>query len=526
MSARPATPPRSDGPAAQRDARPAPQTVSTVQKNASMSLSGKVLSAVKSNYVGMLARVAAQLVAQIAIMRLLGPDLVGTFGYVLLLNGVLALVVDQGFGWSLIQGDFDDDEVAVAYTRMMLAGAVAGALVFAVSYPIAQALANPLAGEVIRWSAPAYLLIGLYCVSHARLRRDLRFRELQYATTGAYVIAYPGVGLAMALAGCGVWSLLGAWYAQALLQIVIGHRYASHSLRFAKPWRSCRAGTLGRQVAGINVLNWAVDSSSGVIVGGMGAAALGNFNAASVLARQPALQLVQTLQGLLFSTASAVDGDAAKVRRLYLSALAVIGLVVGPLYGYFLAHADLLVGLVFGQKWIAAGAVLAALSLGMVAMALSTVTSSVLTATGGQGAVVRSQAWCLAVMLPGLWWGSTQSVVAIAWVLTGAYALRFAGQVATIVRSGAVGLGDVIVTLRGPVALSALAAVPLTRWVHPSGHALVDEALALALLALAALVLIRLLPRFFVSPACAEVLARLGPGRRLLRALGLHATNR
>ena len=76
----------------------------------------------------------AQFIAQILIMRQLGPELVGTFGYALLLNGVLALIIDQGFGWSLIQGHFNDkEEVAVVFSRIMLASFISMLVVFGIS---------------------------------------------------------------------------------------------------------------------------------------------------------------------------------------------------------------------------------------------------------------------------------------------------------------------------------------------------------------------------------------------------------
>ena len=56
-----------------------------------MTLAAKTLGAVKSNYAGTLIRVLAQFGAQVVIMRELGPELVGTFGYALLVFGALAL---------------------------------------------------------------------------------------------------------------------------------------------------------------------------------------------------------------------------------------------------------------------------------------------------------------------------------------------------------------------------------------------------------------------------------------------------
>ncbi|MEO6563934.1 MAG: oligosaccharide flippase family protein, partial [Nitrosospira sp.] len=282
-----------------------------------MSLATKSLNAVKSNFLGTVIRAGAQLAAQILIMRELGPELVGTFGYVLLLHGLLALIIDQGFGWSLIQGNLDDKkETTIVFSRIMFASAIGMMSVLALSYPIETYLNNPLVGTIFRYSALGYLLIGLFSVSQARLRAELRFREIQLSITGAYLAAYLLVGVAMAWAGYGVWALLTAWYVQGILQVVIGHYFSPHSLKLANPFQPTKSGPLGRHVAGINVLNWAVDNSSGVFVGGMGASSLGNFNAASMLARTPALHVVQTLQTILFSTASAIRGDERRIKHL------------------------------------------------------------------------------------------------------------------------------------------------------------------------------------------------------------------
>ena len=215
-----------------------------------MTVVAKSLSAIKSNYIGTLVRIASQFVAQIIIMRTLGPDLVGTFGYVLLLYGVLALVIDQGFGWSLIQSDLHDKEqTTVVFSRIMLAALLGMIFVFVISYPVAALLSSELVGKVFRYSAPSCLLIGLFIVPQARLRADLRFKEIQIATSGAYIVAYPLIGVAMAWYGLGVWALLAAWYAQGVIQVIIAFRYCPHSLAFANPFKPTPSGPLGRHVS-------------------------------------------------------------------------------------------------------------------------------------------------------------------------------------------------------------------------------------------------------------------------------------
>lgn len=486
-----------------------------------MSLAAKSLSAVKSNYVGTIVRVGAQFVAQILIMRELGPELVGTFGYVLLLYGVLALIIDQGFGWSLIQSDLHNDEqTAIVFSRIMFASLVGMIFVFAISYPIAALLKNELVGEVFRYSAPSCLIIGLFIVPQARLRAELRFKEIQIATSGAYVIAYPIIGVAMAWGGFGVWALLAAWYAQGIIQVGIAYRYRPHSLKLVNPLRPTTSGALGRHVAGINILNWAVDGTAGVFAGSLSAAALGNFNAAMMLARTPALQLVQTLQTILFSTASALGDDQLKLKRLYLSSLATIAFVVIPAYCYACTHADLIINLLFGDKWQNAAGIFSALSIGMIALAISTLSSSILTAAGGQKVVLHSQTACFAVMLIGVSQAAKISFVFVGLVVSVAYWLRLLMQLKAVAVKGRIAASEFVTVLRGPVVVAVLIAIPTSLFVAGKPELLQIQALVLLLKTIVLLILFRLFPRFFFCSALVDVLSKFSIGRRLVWALG------
>lgn len=488
-----------------------------------MNLAAKSLSAVKSNYAGTAIRIGAQFVAQILIMRQLGPELVGTFGYALLLYGVLALIIDQGFGWSLIQGHFKDErEVAIVLSRIMLVSFLGMLFVFGISYPIASYLNNDLVGSVFRYSAPSYLLIGFFAVSQARLRAELRFREIQTATTGAYLIAYPVVGVAMALADFGVWSLIAAWYVQGVLQVVIGHYYSPHSLKLMNPFQPTKSGPLGRQVAGINVLNWAVDNSSGIFVGALGASSLGNFNAASMVARTPALHMVHALQTILFSTASAIgDNDQRRIKSLYLSALAAVSFVVFPAYGYALTHADLIIKMLFGDKWLNAAGILSALSIGMIVLAASTLSGAILTATGEQKTVIYSQSACLMLMIGGLYYSIDISLVYVGLTVTTAYTARLIMQLKAIALRGGIAPIEFLSAIKGPLLTAILMALPVTLFFeHDSGMAQV-ELLALVLKCVMLLVLVRISPNFFFCPALVNVLVKFSMGCRLVAMLKL-----
>lgn len=486
-----------------------------------MNLAAKSLRAAKSNYIGTVVRVGAQLGAQVLIMRQLGPELIGVFGYALLLHGLLALIIDQGFGWSLIKGDFNDGlEIATVFSRILLASLLCVLFVFFISYPVAVYLDNELVGAVFRYTAPSYLLIGFFALSQARLRAELRFKEIQTATTGAYLIAYLVVGVSMAMAGFGVWALVLAWYLQGILQVIIGHYYSPHSLRLANPLRSTKSGPLGRQVAGINVLNWAVDNSSGVFVGGLGASSLGNFNAASMLARTPALHLVHVLQTILFSTASAIGDDQRRIKSLYLSALAVIGFIILPAYSYILTHANWIVLILFGEKWSNASDILSALAVGMMALSASTLSGSILTATGDQKAVIYSQLVCLLLMVSGLYLSVNIDLVYVGVAITIAYIARLLMQLRAISTRGGIAPSEFVSTLKGPFLLSILMGVPVSYMLESNWDMVWVESSVVFLKGVVLLVLIKLFPDFFLSPPLINILIRFSIGRRILATLG------
>ena len=262
------------------------------------SLAQRSLQAIKWNYLGTVGRVAAQLVAQIALARLLGPEVIGSFGYALLLGGLLGLLIDQGLGWALVHAStVSEEESAIVFTRVMLAAVLCTLGCFWLADDIARLMGATDAARAIRYFSPAFIFMGLSVVTQAKLRKDLRFKELQIAQTLSYFVAYPVVGVGLAVAGMGVTSLVAAWMLQALLAFVMMNRHTSGGLRLANPFTTLPFGSFGRDILAINIVNWFVDNVGAAFIGRLfGAASLGLYNTTLSLVRTPANHLVVNLQ--------------------------------------------------------------------------------------------------------------------------------------------------------------------------------------------------------------------------------------
>jgi O-antigen/teichoic acid export membrane protein len=275
-------------------------------------------------------------------------------------------------------------------------------------------------------------------------------------------------------------------------------------------------------VAGINVLNWTVDNSGGVFVGSLGASSLGNFNAASMLARTPALHVVQTLQTILFSTASAIGDDQRRIKRLYLTALAAVSFIVFPAFGYTLTHAELIIKVVFGNKWLDSAGIFSAMSIGMIALAMSSLSGAILTATGDQKMVLYSQMICLVFMILGLYFTIDIGLVYVGLAITVAYIARFVLQLKAIAIRGGITPAEFISVIRGPFLIAMFMAIPVTRLGDFSPAAVIPiELLALALKCFVFLLLFKAFPRFFFSFSLTDLLMRFSVGRRAVTLLGL-----
>ena len=185
--------------------------------NATRSISERALSALRWNYLGTAGRIAAQLIAQIMLARLLGPEPTGVFACAFLVVSLCALVVEMGLGAGLVQApQLDAREIATVSTRLLLLGLMFSLAIYATADVIAQQVfSTPEASAVIRAMAPALLISAAAFPASALLRRELEFGVVQAAEVGSYVFGYLIVGLSCAFLGLGVWSLVAAWYAQS-----------------------------------------------------------------------------------------------------------------------------------------------------------------------------------------------------------------------------------------------------------------------------------------------------------------------
>lgn len=436
-----------------------PLVVTPTSASDPLSLRQGAVSALQWNYLGQAARSASSLAVGIVLARLLGPAPFGEVAIALLIIGLGNQLAEFGLGSALVQRPrLTERDMRFAFWAQLLIGAALALACAILAGPIASVFHQSEVAPVIRALALLFLLQPLGQTAASLLRRNLDFRRLQIAQLLSYLVGYLGVGIPLAGAGCGVWSLVWAQLTQSALNSVIVFGYARH------PLAPCLRGegallSYGGKVLGTNLVNWTIGNLNLVVAGRwFSPLELGLYSRALVLAGTPVSGGVSAMQSVLFAAYSRAQERTEALPRVYLASLAVIGVVTLPAYAALATVPETALRALFGESWVAAAPLLTAFAVAMPLHAAMGVAGPLLWGVAKVECELRAQfavaLWALVVFA-----ATRFSLVALAWGVVLVYALRFALLTRAALNVLHLRWRDVGRALHGPLALSGVVAL-------------------------------------------------------------------
>lgn len=429
----------------------------------SQSITERSLNAIKWNYLGVVARIVSQLVAQITLARLLGPEAFGLFAVALIVLGIGNIVVEMGLGSALVQKKhLTDEDVRLAFTWVVVAGFVMAMLVFVLAETIANFFHDPRVAEVTRGLTPVLVLQSLSIVPLSLLKRELAFKAIQGSQIVSYLFGFLLVGVGSALLGAGVWSLVAAWFAQTLSAAIILIAIKRHAMKPLFRSRDKVLRGFGVQVLFTNIANWVIENVDNLLVGKIfGPAALGLYSVSYNLVRTPTNHLVVTLQTVLFPASARAQDNQKNLQRAYLTVVAGVALIAIPVFAGIASVSGTVVDALFGNKWIDAAPILLPLALAMIFHALMAVAGPVLWGKGAAGAELKVQFGVALALVAALLVAARYSMVVMAWAVCAVYAMRLVGLTAALMRHIHLPLLVLLRALSGGVLAGAIIIVVL-----------------------------------------------------------------
>ena len=435
--------------------------------------------------------VLLQIVVSFVVARRLAPEDYGVMAILTVFTAVALILVDSGFSQALIRGPEPSDNDCRAVFGFNMAMSVAAYAVLTLLSPLlARWYGEPMLARI----APVLLLLlpvnALGVVQNTLLTRRFRFDLISKIVFVSSLVS--GIAaVTMAVAGCGVWSLVAQRVSQMAVKSALLWRFGGW--RFGEGRREAvgrRRESLGRlapfgvRILFTDLINTIYNNVASLFVGRMSVTTLGFFNQAQKMKDMPVLAITQSVQNVTFPALSAIGGDARKFAESYRKILMMMAFVMFPVMAGLAAVADDMFALL-GRQWMPTVPYFKVLSLTGLFAPLASVALNVLKVGSDGGAVVRAEivkkifmTLALAVTIP-------MGVGALVWGLVASAAVDFAVNVTAASSYSQLGWGGVLRTLLPVAAVSAAmyAAVSAVLGLLPDGGA---DAVAMSALRIAA----------------------------------------
>lgn len=291
------------------------------------------------------------------VARQVGPEVYGVFALSWVVVGLADIVVSAAPSDTLAQRQV----LRAGHCNATFVGALALALLaWALIAMRADTIAGWLGGgaalaAILPLRAATLPINAAAAVPTSLLMRNQRFKAIAGAGAVAGVLASL-VGIAAALAGAGIWSLVAMELVRQSVSAALIFRLA----RWRPGLRSNRADAT--DLLGFNLSTWAawgLTYADGqlprvLIATGLGTEALGLYALAQRVYHQTSSVLMVPVYQVLMPGMARVQSDRDSARRLAGSVLRAAAVVATPLFLGLAAVADLLVLLLFGDRWMGA----------------------------------------------------------------------------------------------------------------------------------------------------------------------------
>jgi len=405
-------------------------------------------------------RFVLQLVAQVLLARLLGPDNYGVYGIGMVVLTFAAFLSGNAFSYSLmLRKELTREDIRFAFTWQALAGIGCGLGMYLLAAPLATFFADPRVEPMVHWLSVACVLAALAGPSTSLLQRDLNFRALGLIQMAGYAAGYLAVGVPMALTGHGPQALAAACVVQAVVTLAASYAVRPHSLRPLLRHGSGGADTMdtGRTVFFTNLTNWLLANLDRLVIGRvLNAQSVGLYSVAYNIASIPYVLLINSLQPAFLAAGARLQDQPGQLAQAWKTMLACVVVFVVPASIVMALLAGDLVQVLYGDAWSEAGWLMAVMFLCLPAWACLGLSTPVLWNTGRKRLEVWLQLPVLALAVPAWWLIAPSGVRSVAIVSAIVIVLRAVVVVVAGMRAVQLEGRTVLLLLARGVALGAL----------------------------------------------------------------------
>ncbi|MGI6229931.1 MAG: lipopolysaccharide biosynthesis protein [Tractidigestivibacter sp.] len=377
--------------------------------------SANMLSALKMQLVSKYSNVVVQLIVTMVLARLLTPEEYGTVAVVTVFTSFFSILADVGVSTAIIQyKDLEYEDFNALFFFCMILGLGLAAFFCLLSLPISMIYNE---GELIPLCCLASLSVlfaSMNMVPNGVLMCERRFSAISVRLVVASLVSGV-VAIALAAAGAGCYSLVWqsvtssavilAWNCAAT-HVNLGNRHFVAPLK--KIWR------FSIYQAGFSTINYFARNLDNLLVGAiMGSAQLGQYDKAYKLMGYPLNYLTGIFSDVLQPYLSEYQDNKKKLYESWLSICKVLALVGMFVTAVFICFPREIILVMYGDQWLPAVPVLAALGLSVGVQMVNTTSGAIFQSAGRTDQLFKSGVICTCVTIVAILIGVSTGSIAL-----------------------------------------------------------------------------------------------------------------
>ncbi|MGN9160326.1 lipopolysaccharide biosynthesis protein [Clostridium sulfidigenes] len=295
-----------------------------------------------------------QFVIQIILARILLPEDYGVISLITIFITIGNVFIQSGFSTSLIQKK-DADEVdfsSVLYLNLIVA-IIVYVLLFLFAPTIAEFYNEPQLKSILRILAIILFFGAINSIQNSIISRRMQFKKSFFSSLGGSIISGI-IGVTMAYAGFGVWSLVVQQITNQLLITVI--------LWYTLKWRPKLYFSLGRlkflfsygwKLLCSSLLDTLYNNIYGLVIGKLyNPQMLGYYNRGDQFPQMIIMNINGSIQSVMLPAMAAKQDDKLAVKEMVRRSIVTSSFVIFPMMIGLAVCADSVVRIVLTDKWL------------------------------------------------------------------------------------------------------------------------------------------------------------------------------
>ncbi|MBO5445301.1 MAG: lipopolysaccharide biosynthesis protein [Muribaculaceae bacterium] len=289
----------------------------------------------------------------VVMARLLTPHDYGLIGMLMVFIAVSQSLVDSGFSQALIRKlDRSETDNSTVFYFNLVVGAGLYLLLYFCAPLIADFYGQPILTPITRLLSLNIVVNSLVVVQRAILTINIDFKTQAKASLIAAVIS-GAVGISMAYAGFGVWSIV--WYQLTSLSInaALLWLFSKWRPKATYSWESFRElFGFGSKLAFSGIIDTVYNNIYLIVIGKIfNSSDLGYYTRAQQFAEFPSSNVSGIIQRVTYPVLCTIQNDDERLRDVYRRFLRVSAFVVFPLMIGLAAVAHPLINVILTKEW-------------------------------------------------------------------------------------------------------------------------------------------------------------------------------